>query len=472
MKLKYPLPAGATMLDIEGDASPVCSEIAAGNHVFLSIYANGKNETVVATACAGAKLTVQRGMDGTDTQSFPYGACVGIVRVGEGSLSEAEADGCCQCLAGISVSAVFDISRPDACSLVLSLRPTGVTAGEYCGMRVNEFGQIVEIPQNWPHSCLPIFNPCGPCDQGTDGGTGSTSAFDITYTPPIGSCVATTGSVQEALEQIDHALCTLQNLSTGVLVVSAGAGILVGGTAANPVVALKPTGISVGTYDGFDINEFGQVVGYAAPTPPPDVVVAGSAPISVAFNVPSKTYTVSVAAATTAAPGVVQLAGLAEAQAWTPTSTNGIGGRAVTLEVVYQMIQQSVVAPTAFSIGALPVAGSIAPGDFLAIFDGADRRIARDDTILSLAGAWARGRWLSGTGLASQRNIASVVQINPTQFRVTLSAALVSDYIPQVTPFGSVPVSWSVQKSSGSIFDIFFSAAPAEFGVLVFGGPG
>ena len=123
----------------------------------------------------------------------------------------------------------------------------------------------------------------------------------------FGSTVATGGNVQVAIQQIDDYLTNLNLGNTGVQSVTAGDCITVAGTAADPIVSIPPSGITPGTYDGFTVNACGLITGYAPPAND-DVVVVGTAPIGVAFNGGTNTYTVSIDEATKTAHGTVELA--------------------------------------------------------------------------------------------------------------------------------------------------------------------
>jgi hypothetical protein len=106
----------------------------------------------------------------------------------------------------------------------------------------------------------------------------------------------------------------------------AGDCITIGGTSTAPVVGLTPTGISAGTYDGFEVNDCGLIVSYMPPTVA-GIVVAGTAPITVGYNGGTMTYTVSVGAATETDLGVVTLVDAGDAS--TTANHNLIPGDSV-----------------------------------------------------------------------------------------------------------------------------------------------
>lgn len=470
MTLKYPVSAGDTVLEFNEPLNEWCALLAKPSHLFLTIYTAARNETVVATHCdpTGRKLTVVRGAQGTKADSWPACACVGLIREEPGLLCEnPELDkdaACCECLEGITASGSFTLER-GPCSVAIALAPTGVAAGEYCGARVNTFGQLTFIPEGWPYNCLPVFNPCGPCDTG---GPGGGTAMDITYTPLAGACVALGGDVQTVLEQIDAALCSLSTPSAGVLSVSGGTGISVTGAGTSPTVSLSPVGIAPGVYNGFSVNAFGQITSYAPPAAGAEVVVVGTAPITVSYDIGTKTYTVGVNLATSDEAGGVLVADTAEATGYDPTvpATAAAGEKAATVESVYAMLQQAQLDANAlaFNIASLVAESEMPSGTYLVFYDGAHKRILREDAIRALGGAFARGAYsVSLPGLTDSLNVASAAATGPTTVRVTMSVALLPDYHVSVAPRGPTPRAWSTEWVSDQVFDIHFATAIPDF---------
>lgn len=327
----------ATEVFVTDDITDLCACLAEPSHIMATIYTATKYEQVILTGCNGTAVQLNRGLFGTDAMTWPAGACLRVDEIVAGAVPEDGDDcgvdafdtfgnqisgGAGSCDMGttfdeLNVGKGLQIDRTDPLRPVLRLADSGVTAGTYGGAEVNACGQFTSVPAGWPASALPVFDPC--CDDTGTGGA-ATNAVDVSFAPAAGNTVATGANVQVVLQQIDDYLTAFVTPTSGVQSVTAGTGVTVAGTAADPVVSLTNTGIAAGTYDGFTVDPQGRITNYATPAAS-DVVVAGTAPIAVAYNAGTMTYTVSVGAATKTVEGVVQLAD--EADIATPTAIPG-----------------------------------------------------------------------------------------------------------------------------------------------------
>ncbi|MFZ1491148.1 MAG: hypothetical protein WAS51_14515 [Ilumatobacteraceae bacterium] len=463
LTLKYPVGAGSTVLEFNEPVTELCAKLAANaNHVFLSLYNAAGNETVIATSCSGGKVTVIRGAEGTEAKAWNVDNCATEIKTEPGPVCEnpdVDHDAqCCACLNGVDVSSSFTVERGN-CSVRISLAATGVAPGEYCGARVNEFGQFTYIPDGWPYNCLPVFDPCGPCEGIDSGCSGDSDAAGVAYIPAAGSCVAIGTNLQTVVQQIDNALCGLMTPDAGVMQVTQGAGISISGTISNPVVSLSPTGIGPGIYDGFTVNQFGQIISYAVPPAPASIVVAGEGAISVDYSAGTKTYTVSIEPATTSICGCVQVADISEAMNFNPSATNAaeVGTKAATVEDVYQMIQQAGLEGVEFEICGLVELPAIGAATYFAVCDGDNKRISKEAARRDLGGVVARGHYSDTlVDLVEQVNVAAVSKPNAATVRVQLvNPGIPGSYHVSVTPLEGF-VDYYVERISDAVFDVHF----------------
>lgn len=319
------LSSGGTSVRLQDPApntlADLCAALAAPAHAFATIYTLNFSEVVLVSACGAGvdagKLIVTRGSDGTSARSWPANACFKITEILPGAVcadTDGGTDDACPPFDPVAMLPVgpglcWDLTEPG--NPKLGLCATGVVPANMACGEINAYGQLVNIPVNWPASCLTPFDPC--CDGGAGGG--GLNACDVSYSTSSGSGVITGGTVCEALDQLADAVGGAGG-GSGVASVGAGTGIDVTGTASAPVVSIEPSGIVAGTYGGFAIDASGRVTSYTAPAGGGAVAsVTGTSPVVVSGG---SAVTVSVLAASSAQIGVVTLADAAEAANATP----------------------------------------------------------------------------------------------------------------------------------------------------------
>lgn len=333
MILTHSITADATKVRVTSLDPTICSALDGAHHARLEIYTAVGKEIVVATACSGTELTVARGYGETEARDWPSCACVKLLEIVDQPLCEAEQGECCACFDGVTVGTGLVVTRPDPCALHFDLKPTGVAAGMYCGMTVNEFGQITSLDPNFPASCLPVFNPCGPCDEGGSGG-GSVDASEVTYAPAAAAPFALGPTVQDAIRQVEAAVAAIPPAS-GIETAVAGDGVVIGGTSTDITVSLAASGISPGTYAGFTVDQYGRVTGYTAGGGGGGTVTlpnfADTAPINISYNAGTNTYTWTIDDAGIGAKGVVSLANPTQVTAGTAANDDVISYQSLAL---------------------------------------------------------------------------------------------------------------------------------------------
>lgn len=426
--LKYALPVGGATLELASAAgtTDLCLLIGtpAARHVVLEVYTASGSETVVAYGCDGGAVQVTRANGGTTQLSWPVGACVRTVQIIEGALcgTEAPTDECC------SVSTVWggltvcpelelDLSVPSAPRLCL--KPSGVAAGDRCGgrLKVDTYGRVTYMSLDFPQACLPVFDPCA-CGGSGGGGTGTVTADDVLFTGGSG-CLLVSGTVQQALLELEGYVCSIGAASGGVSSVTAGDGIVLTGGPSNPIVNLLEVG-TAGTYGGFQVNEFGQVVGYSAP-PAPGLPLDAVSPLHVTQNV-SGAYVFTIDEATETAPGVVQLASVGDFVAGNPIAPDHVVSWAFLQEwwnKAKNFICALAVRP---ALTAVERTGALVPF----CLNGVTEAITVRDLVAAAGGAFARvsGYPLSGVMVVEHEdNIAAVNIIGGVEFLVTMSVA-------------------------------------------------
>lgn len=297
---------------------------------------------------------------------------------------------------------------------------TGVVPGNYGGAEVNAAGQFTYIPPSWPASALPVF----PLVGGAGGGGTATTASAVSYVPRPGAVYVLATNVQAALDQVDAALVTVEDIArnSGVmtLALAASSGLALTGTTTNPVLSLAPTGISAGTYAGFRLNSYGQVISYTAPAPTPLVFTGGNA---VTISQPTtNTWVFDADAASFSAPGVVQLVNPADTisnsvppssagfaltwdglQNWFLGNNVVLGGQGIAVSGAARTV--------ALAVNTLTTVTTVDETATVPVFNTATAahvKMAVPDARRLLRGSIAAGLWTIGTGtLASGLNIQS-----------------------------------------------------------------
>lgn len=304
-RLAAALAAGDTEAAITGDVSGVCACLGQPSHIFATVYTATFSERILITGCTGTTLHITRGVNGTPDRSWPADACVLLDTVVEGEVcGDVDEGGSDQptCLDELNTGKGLTIDRTVPTAPSLAVAATGVTPGSYGGAEVNECGQLTFIPPGWPGTSLAQFDPC--CEGGVSGP--ATDAASVSFAPDVGNTVATGLTVQDAIQQVDDYLTNFVVPDTGVQTITAGDCVTITGTAAAPVVSLSASGITPGTYAGFDINQCGVITGYTAPASS-SLIVTGADPIQVSFD-GNLTYTVSIAPASKTVGGAATLA--------------------------------------------------------------------------------------------------------------------------------------------------------------------
>lgn len=454
MKLQTAIECDATAITLANIDPTICPVLTAGGHALLTIYTAAGTERVIATKCAGSTLTVVRA---DNAHRWPASACVKLDDLVTDPLPD---DGCCDenTLAGLTFGPEFEVTR-NGCTMTVRLKATGVVAGDFCGYQVNEFGQVLDIPENWPAACLPVFNPCGPCDD-TGTGAGATEAYAVGYSPQAGARVALGGNVQQVIEQIEDAVVLLQDdLATSVEQVMEGTGISITGLTDYPTVSLAATGVAAGTYVGFEVDQYGRVVSYTDPGAAEQTRVVGDAgAISVTADLsgPAPVYTVKAADAGTAQKGVVEITDIAEIQSNSVTDDSTVpnyGG---------------VKAHVTREIGArlppgLQELATIDSGDWVVVYHTGDGKLYQvSPATLAKNSNPVGGIYdaLSGT-ISASKGVAGVTHTAVGVFRVSFQLGMGSvDYHVAPTVIGLVTAFTVVRIISATVFEVrFFNAA-------------
>lgn len=461
--LKHAVAPTSLSMQFLDDQAGLCDLIGAPptRHVVLQVYTAAASEEVIAYECADGAVKVVRG----DTpKPWPAEACVRVVQIVDGPLCSLDNTGEDKCCApawdALSVcdAMVLDVTNPLAPSLCLN--PTGVVSGNYCGLSVDVYGRIVRIDENFPIACLPVFDPCACAGSGSGSGGGSApvAASDVTYAAMIGACVAVGPTVQEAIEQIDSALCALQSQAATVVV--AGGGINVTSVGAVYTVALQSIG-AAGTYDGITLNQYGQVTAVSLASAP-TVSVTGVAPIGSLQTGPAS-FDVSVANASYTSYGVVKLAPAPGGS--TPDPDDVVSWSVLG---VWWANNQNYIC----SLGATGVLDpSSLPNLYLSVcYGGTAQQMSARDAMHSLGGAVA---YYSNSG-----GTVSAYNLNATgawSFQIPDAPAR---YAVLVEPVNNGPALVPVVAKTGSTFtltwyditnpSVVVPAGPAECSVLVF----
>ena len=366
-KLVAPTSAGSMYLVLPAaDMSVLCGYLDGTRAVVLELHTHDGSELVRATRCADGRVVVERGVRGTAARVWPVNTCVCVV---DEEPFCVEGDGECDpCNLPnpwdmVTVGPALDLNRDDPAAPVLDVKRTGVLPGDYGGARVDEYGRFTYIPPGWPASALPVYDPCG-C--GDSGGTtpGDVTAQDVAYAP----CGFVTGTnVQDALCQLEQWASGL-SFDGGVMSVTAGDGITISGSSTDPVVALTPTGITPGTYAGFQVNAFGQIVSFtpvAVDHPQHQAVV----PLRVTYDAGTNTWAHTVDQADYGGVwGVTTYVSVADITNGTVPPADR--DYAITYEGAEALVNRMLSSIGAqFDISALPVAGGVTGTDDIAVYN-------------------------------------------------------------------------------------------------------
>jgi hypothetical protein len=493
--LGAPLSAGQTELTLTTGAyyTALCDLIAGlpARHVILEVYSSAGAETIAAYGCKAGKVQIVRGLAGTTARDWGATGCLRTLQIITGALCTPDEDPTCPPLPSpwtqVQVCNEISLDLVDPTAPRLCLRPTGVVPGDYCGMKINAFGQITSIPQSFPASCIPIFDPC--CGDTGAGGGSITLPFastNVSYAPTAPPHYLSAGPLSAVLGTVDSALFSIQGqitASAGVQSLSGvGGQITVTGPASTPALGLTPTAIAPGTYNGITFDTFGRATG-AVPTASAISQLTFNASGTLSVSVAGSVVTYGLANATQTTYGAVQYVDVAQI-------TNNTVPPGETLNALSYAGGQSLVAQLAKTVTAgvgLSGGGSTNanmtlnlnfPGLSAATFDAATDELAFYD-----AGIGTHAK-TSGLQFAANMNlpIASLLQQGattvaqrgvdtvtggPTVFTVTLLPAMPStSYHVSVAPEGT-PVSYAVSRISPSVFTVTFSAAPTAFSLTV-----
>jgi len=366
-KLITPASAGTRYLLLPAADMAVLRAYLDGTRVvILELHTQDGSELVRATHCDGEKVVVERGVRGTLARVWPVSTCVCAI---DEEPFCAEGDGECDLCnppnpwGMVTVGPALDLNRDDSAAPVLDVKPTGVLPGNYGGAKVDEYGRFTYIPPGWPASALPVYDPCG-CGSGGGTTPGDVAAQDVVYAP----CGFVTGAnVQDALCQLEQWASGL-SFDGGVMSVTAGDGITVSGSSTDPVVALTPTGITPGTYAGFEINEFGQVLSFtpvAVDHPQHQAVV----PLRVTYDAGTNTWTHTVDQADYSGVwGVTTYVSVADITNNTVPAAEK--GHAITYEGAEALVNRMLSSVGAtFEINTLPIASGVTNTDDIAVYN-------------------------------------------------------------------------------------------------------
>lgn len=483
----------ASRIRLAAGMGDVCTALAA-NSVQMTLFSAAYSENVLATGCetvGGVQyLTVQRGFGGATARAWALDTCVCATQLLPLCATEAAASEGCDCpdpLAGVVAEGCIEIDRSNPLAPVIRLAATGVTPVSNGCIRINACGLVEWVSPNFPTDCLPVFNPCGACTPGGSGASGE--AADVAFVPPPGVQYALGPNVYSALIQLDAALqACCDGASVFVEQVLAGTGIAVTGTSAAPVVSLAAGPMAPGTYGEFDVDDYGRIVGYTPAPPATSTAVAATAPITASYNLPTNTYTIGVAPATSASYGSVILAEAAEVTAGTADPDDVITASVLdaalnalahpSLDVTDGLRISPAGGPftanrtLALGFGTLATEVSIdVAGDVLAFWDataGSHKGISRDNLSRDLGGAYSAGEFVGATAVSvALRNVGSVTRNAVGDYSVTLSSpgALPSDYVVHAVAL-NMTAGWSYTytRLTATQFDLkFFDATGAPF---------
>lgn len=488
-QLAAPITDTAAVIRVDPNQFDLCDTVSSlGKNVVLTIFNAKHSELVLATGCGMVDgiqhVTVQRGFGGTTAREWVYGSCLCTANIiDKCSDTSNGSTECTKPLAGVQTDGCLEIVGADTCTPTLRIKPTGVTPVDNDCIRINACGLVEWVSPTFPADCIPAFDPCSPCAEcgGGGAGGGASSASAVSYNG-AGGVYAVGPTVQDAITQLDLAT---QSLVGGAVVtnVGAGAGLSVGGTVSSPVLSMTAVFGAPGVYNGFTVNQYGQITGYNQAQAASHI---GTLPIAVAYNNATNTFTYSVASATTAARGVVQLVDTAEVSNASVTAASN--NHVVTWDALLAFVQAYFPAlntsnGVSGSTGifnsdrtlVLDIAGltQITEVDASDVFvvstpAGINRKVNVGDYARDAGGAYASAVFngLSGTAVAA-RSIGSITRQSAGVYLVVMSApvAIPSVYVVNAVAVNyDLPYSYTFQPLSASQFELrFIDGAGAAF---------
>lgn len=456
MRTVAAITAAATAIQLTAVDTQIITTLGNGGHVVLSIYTAEGSETVFGTELSGSTLTIVRS---DNAKSFPAQSFVVVTSASTAPLEATqELEYALAFANSASTDGTLEITKTFAPngmpSMVWKMKPTGVQAGTYGGMQVDQYGRIVAIPTNWPQNALPVFNPAGP---GTVGGGGSSAASSVSYTPLTGTAIITATNVQDALRQAEAAVRAILDASSyDVQSVTAGPGITVTGDPTNPSISLATSALAAGTYAGFTFDQYGRAIAYAAPVTD-DVAVSATAPLAVSYNSLTKTYSLTAASATSVARGVVKITDPAEVTANAVSDPAAVTTYQSVVNYV-DRVSKAINLLDAINTTTAPITSLIG------VFDAAANAM-RKAKLNEAAMLGRSGAIVTGTSLGVNRNVAAVTNTSPGVFQVTLASPLASTnytvsavtrngtiHVPDMTPgsASTFTISWSLVDGTPS----------------------
>lgn len=460
--LRFALAVGGHSIEMASatGTADLCALIESppARHVVLELYTAQGNEQVIAYRCDGGTVTITRANGGTTQTNWPAGTCARTVQIVESPLCGAEddtpvdGDKCNPCnwspLAGLTVCPALVLDTSTAEAPTLCLTPTGVVAGDYCGMVVNEYGQITELPEDFPASCLPVFDPCA-CGPGSGGST-PTGSDDVTHSPQIGACVVAGPTVQAAINQLETQICGFLNGAGLVRSVSVCPALTATASQGDVAICLTPVGPGAGIYGTLELNAYGQVLNYVPPSGGGGgggvLAVSGAAPVTVT-PVGAGAYQIGISSATTTTYGAVTLA-LASEMLNNTESVDAV--------VSWGALQTWWTSTQGYFCSLTPQSG-LSLTDATSIYvpictSGGLRRTSLSEISAAVGGTIAAGEMVSFAPAASY-NIVAASPISTIGWQITLAVAS-AYYHVNVTTYSTTPYFAVVEKLSGNQFNI------------------
>ncbi len=410
-----------SLIDVDALDSGIQAAIDAGGYAIVMIATAFGTETIVVRGYDGTNLSVLR----DNPQAWPAFSSIATVSTSNTPLQpdndNADIRGTLEAISAEGPLTVEMAAPGLAPTLRVRLQVSGVAPGVYGGLTVDQWGRITAIDPQFPRNSLPVWNPFAGAGGGGGGGGGggADDASEVAYTPAVGATVVTSGNLQGAVQQLEAAVVNLQLSATddvnGVL---QGNGISITGASTLPQISLATSGISPGTYAGFQIDVYGRVIGYSA-VAANFPAFAGTAPISVSYSADSNTYSFTVSAASSAVPGVVKISDHAQ------TANDTVSDPSTVPDF------QGVKSYVEFKLNAEQInnrsAGTTAtPVTAVAEFYNPNAARVEKGTLQEIA-SWSRtaGMFVTGTqSLASARNVQSFVRNTAGSYTFNCTNAL------------------------------------------------